>query len=238
MAIATVVFAFGCLVLLPSRPARIKLCNLFGHITGRLCLWLSGAQIPVEAAARARSFRPAIYISNHTSILDIFVGIWLAPTGTCGIAKKETIYYPFFGQLYLVSGHLLLDRGNHDSAIASMKTMAELMRKHSLGVWIWPEGTRSKDGRLRAFKKGFAHLALESRLPVVPIVVTGAHNCWKKGTIRVNPTKVGIQVLDPVPTDDWTAEDLDIRVEEVRQRMIAALPEDQRPLPILAQAAV
>lgn len=231
MAIATAVFALLCLLLLPFRSARIRVCNVFGHITGRFCLWLAGAGVSSEAADRARALRPAIYVCNHTSVLDIFVGIWLAPVGTCGIAKKEVIWYPFFGQLYLVSGHLLLDRKNHESAVASMKTMAKLMLRHRLGVWIWPEGTRSKDGRLRGFKKGFAHLALETRLPVVPIVITGAHKSWQKGTMRVNPTRLGIHVLDPIPTDDWTPDDLDRRIEDVRARMIAVLPEEQRPAP-------
>lgn len=238
MALATAVFAVGCLLLLPWRNARIRLCNVFGHITGRVCLWLAGATLTPGVAEQARSHAPAIYISNHTSVVDIFLGIWLAPSGTCGVAKKEVVWYPFFGQLYLISGHLLLDRGNRASAVASLSKMAALMHRHGLGVWIWPEGTRARDGRLKPFKKGFAHLALASRRPIVPIVVAGAHRAWEKGSLRLRPTTLDIRVLDPIPTDDWTAEDLDARIEEVWRRFAAALPEDQRPLdPVHMHAA-
>ncbi len=239
MALATAIFAVVCTVLLPSRRLRIRACNLFGHVVGRAVLFLAGARIDDEAKVKARmnaSF-PAIYVSNHTSALDIFAGMWASPFGTCGIAKKEVVYYPFLGQLYLISGHLLIDRTNHERAIEAMRQVAAIVLHWDMSVWLWPEGTRSKDGRLRPFKKGFAHLALATGLPVVPVVVSGAHHSWKKGSLVVHPTRLGIQVLDPIPTTDWTLDTLDAHVAEVHARFAAALPEDQRPLVELTAAA-
>lgn len=229
MAVATLVFAVGCLLLLPWRAARIRLCNHFGHVTGRVCMALAGAT-PAVRPIRDGSV-PAIYVSNHTSVLDIFLGIWLVPTGTCGIAKKEIVWYPFFGQLYFLSGHLMLDRSNRASAVEGLRTLADLIAKHRLGVWMWPEGTRARDGRLLPFKKGFAHLALATRLPIVPVVVAGAHRAWEKHSLRIRPTRLDVQVLDPIPTDDWTPENLDEKIEDVRRRFVEALPADQRPAP-------
>lgn len=231
MAVATFVFAVGCLFLLPWRAVRIRLCNHFGHTTGRLCLWLAGAKVPPQAARDGRARFPAIYVSNHTSVLDIFLGIWLAPTGTCGIAKKQIVWYPFFGQLYFLSGHLMLDRANRASAVEGLAGLARLIHEHGLGVWMWPEGTRARDGRLLPFKKGFAHLAVATRLPIVPVVVAGAHRAWEKNSLRIRPTRLDIRVLDPIPTDDWTLENLDEKIEGVRRRFVDVLPEDQRPLP-------
>ncbi len=232
MATMVAVFMVVCVFLLPWRGARIRACNVFGHITGRACLWLASADVQDAAAckARAEKFYPAIYVSNHTSAMDIFVGIWLGPSGVVGVAKKEVVWYPFFGQLYAISGHLLIDRSNRATAVEALAGLAALIAKHNLSVWMWPEGTRSKDGRLRAFKKGFAHLALATKLPIVPVVVSGAHKGWKKGSIVLEPTKLGIQVLDPIPTTDWTLDTLDAHVEEVHRQFVAALPADQRPV--------
>ena len=160
MIVAVALFSVICVFLLPWRTLRIRVCNVFGHIVGRTILAVTGTHLTGHDRATMGTSMPAIYISNHTSPIDIFLGIWLSPLGVCGVAKKEVIWYPFFGQLYLVSGHLRIDRSNRGSAIAALAKTADLVREHGLGIWIWPEGTRSKDGRLRAFKKGFAHLAL------------------------------------------------------------------------------
>lgn len=237
MAVATALFAVLCVVLLPWRAARIRVCNVFGHITGRFILWVAGASVPPGLKDRINPTFPAIYVSNHTSPLDIFVGIWLAPLGTCGVAKKEVVWYPFFGQLYLVSGHLLIDRQNRGNAVEALRTVADLMKRYRLGAWIWPEGTRARDGRLQPFKKGFAHLALATRLPIVPVVVTGAHRGWKKGSMIIEPVRLGVEILSPIPTVDWTLEHLDEHIAEVHAVFERALPPEQLPLPEPRRAA-
>ncbi|MDP2315132.1 MAG: lysophospholipid acyltransferase family protein [Pseudomonadota bacterium] len=232
MAFAVAIFAVLVLVFLPSRSLRIRTCNVFGHVTGRVCLWLSGASVPDGIAEQVRATHPAIYISNHTSMLDIFVGIWLAPIGTVGVAKKQVVYYPFFGQLYAISGHILLDRSNHASAVDALKETAEIIRKYGIGVWMWPEGTRAKDGRLRPFKKGFAHLAIATRLPIVPVVVTGAHKAMQKNSLTIRPTTLGLRALPAISTDDWTLENLDEKVAQVYAAFDQALPDEQKALPL------
>ena len=216
---------------LPSRKYRIYLGNISGKLIGRGLLWCAGAGVDAAQLAETAKHFPAIYISNHTSLLDIFLGIWLAPMGTVGVAKKQVVWYPFFGVLYLLAGHLRLDRANHARAVEAMGGMAALMRRYDLGVWLWPEGTRARDGRLKVFKKGFAHMALATRLPVVPVVVAGAHRAWQHGSWKIHPTKLDIQVLEPIPTTDWTLERLDEHIAMVRARVEAALPPDQRGLP-------
>lgn len=232
MAVMVTIFMAVCVVLLPWRGLRIRACNVFGHITGRVCLWLASAEVVNEAECKALAERyyPAIYVSNHTSAMDIFVGIWLGPSGVVGVAKKEVVWYPFFGQLYAISGHLLIDRSNRASAVEALAGLATLIRRHNLSVWMWPEGTRSKDGRLRHFKKGFAHLALATGLPVVPVVVAGAHKGWKKGSLVLLPTRLDITVLEPIPTTDWTLDTLDAHIADVESRFAAVLPPDQQPV--------
>lgn len=231
LGLVTFCFVPVFLVLLPSRSRRICAFNVYSHLTGRVMVWFAGATLPAGIPARMNALHPAIYVSNHTSYLDIFFGIWAAPLGTIGTAKKETVYVPFFGQLYAVSGNVLVDRDDRRAAVAALRTIVGLMQSHGFGVLIWPEGTRSLDGRLQPFKRGFAHVALATRLPVVPIVVSGAHRCWPKGAALTFPARVDVRILDPIPTTDWTAARLDEHVADVWSRFAATLPDEQKPLP-------
>lgn len=227
-ALVLVLFIPPMLICLPSRRIRIRLGNAAGHIIGRTLLFLSGAEVDPMAPIEAGRHRPAIYISNHTSILDIFLGIWVAPYGCVGVAKKQVVWYPFFGLLYLLAGHLRLDRSNHERALEALADLTVLVKRYNLSVWLWPEGTRSRDGRLRGFKKGFAHMAIATGLPVVPIVVAGAHRSWRHGSWKIHPTQVKITVLPPIPTTDWTLDNLDEKVAMVRSQIEQALPPEQR----------
>ena len=163
--------------------------------------------------------------------------MWISPYGTCGVAKKEVVFYPFLGLLYLISGHLRVDRDNRQNAIRSMDAMVKVVRRHQLSIWIWPEGTRSHDGKLLPFKKGFAHLALATRLPIVPVVIHGAAAGWRKRSLRLTPVTLRIEVLDAIPTTHWDAARLDEHIEHVHAHFRAALAAPQSP-PVQAQVSV
>lgn len=224
-------------LLMPSRLARIRSCNLWGWVNGRVLLWIGGARLQVQGREHLRADRPAIYVSNHTTIHDIFLGIHLGPLGVVGVAKKEVVYYPLFGQLYWLSGHLRIDRGDHGRAVAAMTALAELVRRHRLSIWMWPEGTRSRDGRLLPFRKGIWHLAVETGLPIVPVVVRGGHEAWGKGTLRLRPVTLEVDVLPALDTSDWAGRDKEACVAAVRQVFLDRLPADQQPLPTAGEAA-
>ncbi|MBK9364931.1 MAG: 1-acyl-sn-glycerol-3-phosphate acyltransferase [Deltaproteobacteria bacterium] len=222
---------------LPWRGVRVRIGNYYGKVVGSVIAWLARAKVVIHDRDRLDGSFPAIYVSNHASMLDIFLGMWLCPAGGCGIAKKEVGRVPFFGWLYFLTGHLLIDRANRESAIAGLKGVTEAVRKYNLGVWMWPEGTRSRDGRLLPFKKGLGHLALATRLPIVPVIVHNAHKNWQKHTFAFTPVTVDVNVLPPIDTTGWTAEDLDARLEDVRAVFIQALGEEQRPLALAKEAS-
>jgi lysophosphatidate acyltransferase len=230
MGIGGTFFLLVCLLLLPFRVARIKACNVFGKTVGRAIMWVSGCRLTWKGTEHLDASRPAIYISNHTSSLDVFMGMWLSPMGTVGIAKKEVIYYPFLGQLYLLSGHLRIDRSSPRKAVQSLKDLATYVKDNRLSIFLWPEGTRSRTGRLkRPFKKGFGHLALQTGLPIVPVVVKGAQRSWVKGELKLRASDIEIEVLPPVDTSGWTKRKLAEHLAEVEQMFVDVLPEDQWP---------
>lgn len=230
MGIGSAVFLVALVACIPSRNVRIRIGNVYGSVVGKSCAWLTGSRYRIRGRRFADGSRPAIYVANHASIVDIFLGIWLSPTGTCGVGKKEVIYYPFFGQFFWLAGHLRIDRNNRESAVASLKGLAELVKKHALSIFIWPEGHRSRDGRLRPFKRGAFHLALATGLPVVPMVIAGTQNAWESRSLRLRRAHVDVTFLPPIDTSTWTAETLDAHIEEVARVFAEALPEEQRPL--------
>ncbi|KAK6946896.1 Phospholipid/glycerol acyltransferase [Dillenia turbinata] len=197
MMMTTLIWVMIMLLLLPWPCERIKQGNIWGHVTGWLMMKILGNPIKIEGAEFAKT--RAIYISNHASPIDIFLTMWLIPTGTVGIAKKEIIFYPLFGQLYVLANHLRIDRSNPTAAIESLK-------------------------------EGFVHMAIQTRLPIVPMVLTGTHLAWRKGSLHVRPMPISVKYLPPIKTNEWTTDKVEEYVKLVHDIYAKNLPESQRPL--------
>lgn len=232
MVVMTLIVMVAVIVLLPWRVGRIYVCNWWGHVVGRTIVFLAGVTPVVRGWDRLKGSMPAVFVMNHASTLDAFSGIWMCPYGGCGVFKKEIVKVPFYGQLAWMSGHLLIDRSNTGKAVETLKDMAVFMNKHRLGIWIFPEGTRSRDGRLLPFKKGFVHMAIATGFPVVPVVVHGAHKNWEKGSmLEFKPMTLEVDVLPPIDTKGWKEETAAEHAQQVHDAFVATLKEDQRPLP-------
>lgn len=218
------------LVLLPSRIARIRSCIVFARIMGVSTLGLIGCKLTVTGREHLDRHRPAIYVVNHVSLLDFFIAARLMPYGTVGILKRQVVLYPFLGQMVYLTGHLRIDRENREGAVASLKELADVVRRGKLSIYLSPEGTRSRSGRLLPFKKGPAHLALQTGLPIVPIVVHGAHKAWRPDSLALKGGHIHVQVLPAIDTSSWTPETTGQHMEELHALYVQHLPEDQRPL--------
>lgn len=228
--VVTVITAVVALPLLPWRVARIKLHNLYGKIVGRLVVFLVGVRPEVRGGERLDGSMPAIYVANHASNLDFFLCVWMCPYGGCGVVKKEFVYLPFCGWLYLLSGHLRISRGDRARAIVALQDTGRLVKRHRLGVWIMPEGSRSRDGRLQPFKKGFVHMAIATGLPVVPVVLHDAHLHWPRhSVVPIRSGTVTIDVLPAIDTSGWREETADDHARLVHDQMVAVLAPAQRP---------
>ena len=232
LGVVTLPVLVAMLLLWPWRAARIRLGCRYGHLIGHVGARILGFRFHIDGARRAQDLMPAIYVVNHSSALDLMLGLAMVPVGACAIAKREMVKIPFLGQAYLLSGHLMLDRSDKARAVAAMQDVAVVMKRHGLGAWIWPEGTRSPDGRIRVFKKGFVHLALATGLPVVPVVILDAPARWPARTLEFRPGVLEVRVLDPIDTSGWRLETVADHAEAVRQVIAAALPAHQRPVPM------
>ncbi len=240
VAVASTITMAIAVLLLPWRILRIKLCNYYGKIIGYSIVKIAGVNLVVRNMDRINQAHPAIYVANHASTLDAFLSIWMCPIGGSGVMKKQVYKIPFFGQLYMLSGHLALNREDKSKAIAGIEDIVDVVKRHRISIWIMPEGTRSRDGRLLPFKLGFVHMAIGTGLPIVPVVIHGAHKTWVKGTNYVEPTAIEIDVLEPVPTTNWRAETARQHAQDIHQIFVDHLREDQKPLapaPVLADKA-
>lgn len=231
MVISAPLFMIPTALLLPWRTLRIRMGNAYGKFLGSSAAAILGVRVVVDKPERFEEFKPAIYLTNHSSTLDLFIGMWKCPWGGCGVAKREMARVPFFGQLYWLTGHLLIDRGDRTKAIERMNQTTAFMKKHGISCWIWPEGTRSRDGKLGKLKKGFVHMALATRLPIVPVILHNATERWPMGPWRIHPGELNISVLDPIPTDDWSKETMDDHLAQMTEVFLGALGEQWRPDP-------
>ena len=208
---------------LPFRTLRIRIGNFCGKMIGPFITRIVGTKLINPDSQKLKNSGPAIYVTNHTSALDIFISMAICPYGGCGVGKKEIVRVPFFGWAYWLSGHLVIDRGNREKAVASMNQLSKFVNDKKLSIWIWPEGTRSMDGKLIPFKKGFVHLALATGLPIVPVVLHGAHKRWPAKTMQFYPGEVKVEVLDPIDTKDWNKDGIEEHVNQVKSVMSEAL---------------
>ena len=208
---------------LPFRTLRIRIGNFCGKMIGPFITRIVGTKLINPDSQKLKNSGPAIYVTNHTSALDIFISMAICPYSGCGIGKKEVVRIPFFGWAYWLSGHLLIDRGNREKAVASMNKLSKFVNDKKLSIWIWPEGTRSMDGKLIPFKKGFVHLALATGLPIIPVIYHGAHKRWPAKTMQFYPGEVRVEVLNPIDTKDWNKDNIEAHVNQVKSVMSEAL---------------
>jgi len=149
--------------------------------------------------------QPYVFMSNHQSVFDIAAIVTTLPVSWRFVAKRELLWVPFFGWVLGLGGHVIVDRGNRERALRSLKRAATRIRSGT-SVIIFPEGTRSASGTLGAFKSGGFHLAIEAGVPIVPISVSGSRRITPKSSLRIESGRVKIRYGTPIPTQDLDIE--------------------------------
>lgn len=144
--------------------------------------------------------RPVIFVSNHQSMVDT-LALFSLRVHALWVSKVENFYAPFIGWTMVLNRYVALRRGHLPSITRMFRTcLARLGQGHSL--IIFPEGTRSLDGDLRAFYRGAFALAARARVPIVPIVLDGTGDVLKKGSVVISPRHVKISVLPAIEPSD------------------------------------
>jgi 1-acyl-sn-glycerol-3-phosphate acyltransferase len=192
-------------------------------------LWACGAQLRLEELDRLERARPCVVVCNHTSALDIYVATRYLPIPYRIPAKASLFRIPFFGWAIGKGGVAVpLDRtgGRRDQQMVDR--LADELNQNAV-VLFYAEGTRSRSGRLQRLKKGAFVTAIREQVPLVPMVIAGAHQVHPTAKPIVRSGEVVVRVLEPIDTRGMDLDDRHDLVERTRRAMSAALPRDQRP---------
>ena len=181
-----------------------------------------GAEVTYEGLEHRRAHMPCVFVANHQSNVDVWAVLPILPTETKFVAKHSLFRIPFLGLAMRRAGFISIDRTNRARAIQSLELAAARVRAGN-SVILFPEGTRSADGRLQPFKKGAFHLALRAGVPIVPIVISGSGRVLPVGALRSKPGPVLLRLLPPIDVTPFVPDDHILLRELVHQRMAEAL---------------
>jgi len=194
----------------------------------RTILWVSGVKVRVRGLEHVDPDASRIYLSNHQSYFDIFVLLASLPVNFKFVLKQELMKIPLLGSAMRGAGYIAIDREDPRKALKSMHEATERIREGD-SVLIFPEGTRSADGRLQPYKNGGFRLALKAGCDLVPIGIVGTCNIVPKGSLRVEQGTVHMRIGSPIPGGKYSRREMDQLMDRVRKDMEGLLEEQPSP---------
>lgn len=190
------------------------------HLWSPVLLWAGGARLVVHGQENVDPQRPTIYVSNHQSTLDIPAHFVTVPVAFRYVAKSQLGWVPFIGWYLWIAGHVFVNRSNRQAAITSLQRAGQKIRGGT-SIFLYPEGTRSPDGRILPFKKGPFALALEARVPICPVTIEGTGSIMPKNSWNIVPGPVHVKIGKPIDTTGFAADDREGLARAVREVIIA-----------------
>lgn len=186
---------------------------------------VAGVEVRVEGLEHVEPGTPLIVAANHQSVFDIWALMAVLPLSLRFVAKQELSRIPVFARACRAAGHVFIDRQDRTAAIEAIRRAAERMRRDRLSVVFFPEGTRSRDGRLRAFKRGTFMLAIETRAQLIPVAIEGGYGLLPPGALAPRRGTVTVRCGRPIPLADLTVEDRDSVLQETHRAIAEMLAE-------------
>ena len=204
----------------------------------RLVALTAGARVRVYGKENIRPGQAYIYMANHASLLDIPALIGYMPYRFSVIAKKELLRMPFLGRYLRSTGHFPVDRGDARKAARDLRRVIEEVGAGK-SLAVFPEGTRSADGRLLEFKPGAFKIAVRAGVPIVPVTIRGAHECLPRGSLAPRPGRVDVIIGAPIDTTAYR-DNLEELIERTRRAIASNLysgrEEGEKPSRLTAQS--
>lgn len=223
-ALFTFIFGCGYCLLSPRNPKHVF---TFGRWFSAMSSVL-GIQLELRLPPNAYQQGKAVYVANHQNNWDLFTVSSAVTPNVVTVGKKSLVWMPLFGQLYWLTGNILIDRANKTKAKSTIDQVVDNLKRSNISVWMFPEGTRSRGRGLLPFKTGAFHAAVGAQVPIIPIVCSStgrlALNRWNNG-------KVIVEMLPPLDTTGLTKEQVRQLATQCRQQMkekLAELDEEVR----------
>ena len=221
--IATIVGSILALVLGAADRTGDAVLAL-ARLWSRVILGAPGVRVQVSSRVPLDPTRPYVFVANHASMIDIWAVFIAVPASFRFIAKKQLSYIPLFGWAMSAGRFIFIDRQN---PLAARRSIDEAARRIRAGqsVVIFPEGTRTRDGRLGPFKKGGFRLAIDSGAAIVPIAIKGSRELMPRGAALIRSGTVTVDIGEPIPTAGLKTEDRNKLINDVHARVAEMLGE-------------
>ncbi|CAH1530354.1 MULTISPECIES: 1-acylglycerol-3-phosphate O-acyltransferase [Vibrio] len=215
---AIVMFIGGCGYCLLS-PRNPKHVFTFGRLFGKMSR-VFGIKLELRIPEDAYSRGQHVYIANHQNNWDLFTVSSAVTPKVVTVGKKSLAWMPLFGQLYWLTGNILIDRGNRSKAKGTIDQVVDSIKQSDVSVWMFPEGTRSRGRGLLPFKTGAFHAAIGAEVPIIPIVCSSTDhiklNRWNNGHVI-------IEMLPPISSEGYGKEGVRELANTCRDQMKAKL---------------
>lgn len=194
------------------------------RLWSRVLLGAPGVTVEVSVRTPLDPKRPYVFMANHASMVDIWMVFVGVPVRFRFIAKKQLGRIPLFGWAMRAGRFIFIDRHN---AASARRSIEEAARRIAAGqsVVIFPEGTRTRDGKLAPFKKGGFHLAMNSGAEIVPMAIHGSRAIMPRGAALIRSGRVRLEIDEPIPTAGLRNGDRDALIARVHGRIAAMLGE-------------
>lgn len=204
-------------------PGSFELVTWIIRFWSKSLLWLFGIELKISGEELLPQEGGGVVVFNHQSLFDILVLMASTHRNIRFGAKIELFKIPFFGGAMRASGTLPIARENRAEVMKIYKDAEARFKINTLFV-LAPEGTRQKEPVIGRFKKGPFIFAINAKVPLIPVVVTGTHAVLPKRSLNVNVgqlrRKIGVQYLPPIPTTAFTLGDVERLTESARQQMV------------------
>jgi 1-acyl-sn-glycerol-3-phosphate acyltransferase len=200
-----------------------------GRLWARFIMLITGGSIEVEGLRNIDPSRCYVFVANHQSFFDIVALMGYLPIQFRWVAKKELFKLPFFGKSMASIGSIPIDRSRNRAALKSLETAIGKLRE-GRSILIFPEGSRSRNGRINAFKPGAFYLAQKAGCPIVPVVLVNTDCMMPRGAFTVNPCRMKLIITPAIASDPdkKTREQLAMeawqRIISVRERYAESYP--------------
>jgi 1-acyl-sn-glycerol-3-phosphate acyltransferase len=198
-----------------------------GRTWAKCILALSNIRVTVKGLSNLKPGRSYIYMPNHMSNFDIPVLQAYLPVQFRWLAKAELYKIPIFGYAMKRAGYISIDRSDRKSAIESLNKATKIIR-NGVSAVIFPEGTRSHTHNIQPFKKGGFFLAVDSGVPIIPIIIHGTERIMPKRHMLIKPGNVTLEIAKPINSSDYTRKTKDDLMEKVRDIILNSFEKNKK----------
>jgi len=208
---------FGSLAILVSFiDRRGDIVHYVSKMWSCMNLVLSGVSVSVAGLENIRKGQPYIIMSNHQSSLDIWALIRYTPLQLRWVMKIELRKVPIFGLSCERAGYIYVDRGDSQKAHESLKIAGQKIR-NGASIVFFPEGTRSRDGKLLPFKKGGFVIAVEAGVPILPVTITGSLPLLPRKSLKIMPGNIKMRFHEPIQVNGYSYDTREQLMDRVRK---------------------